>query len=175
LIQEISGDLLIVIFSHLLARRGLAERIGNLVGRLKFSDDQLKATQKGLKDAGVAMPNFGNVGKELAKEINEEPELDVETEEEREYCFLTRRPHALTSILMVKFVTDCFWRTSPQSLQYSVLRAAFSLAKSRLRNVSAYVSPSVTCPNFKHTAEVSWLEDWLMLTVASTWISCHGL
>ncbi|KII94770.1 hypothetical protein PLICRDRAFT_127987 [Plicaturopsis crispa FD-325 SS-3] len=69
--------------SHLLARRGLAERIGNLLGRLQFSDDQLQATQKGLKDAGVAMPNFGNVGKELAKEINEEPEVEVETEDER--------------------------------------------------------------------------------------------
>lgn len=80
--------LLLIVFSHLLARRGLAERIGNLVGRLKFSDDQLQATQKGLKDAGVPMPNFGNVGKELAKEINEEPEVEVETEDERECHFL---------------------------------------------------------------------------------------
>ena len=72
-------DVLLFAFSHLLARRGLAERIGNLVGRLQFSDDQLQKTQKGLKDAGVPMPNFGNVGRELALEINEEPE---ETEEE---------------------------------------------------------------------------------------------
>lgn len=71
--------------SHLLARRGLAQRIGNLIGQLKFSDDQLHATQKGLKDAGVAMPNFGNIGKELAKDLNEEPEVEVETEEEGEY------------------------------------------------------------------------------------------
>ncbi|KAE9410492.1 hypothetical protein BT96DRAFT_953076 [Gymnopus androsaceus JB14] len=69
--------------SHLLARRGLAERIGNLLGQLQFSDDQLQATQKGLTAAGVAMPNFGNVGRELAKEINEEPEVEVETEDER--------------------------------------------------------------------------------------------
>ncbi|KAJ7433826.1 ras GTPase-activating protein [Mycena galericulata] len=69
--------------SHLLARRGMAERIGNLLGHLKFSDDQLQRTQKGLKDAGVAMPNFGNVGNELAREINEEPEVEVETDEER--------------------------------------------------------------------------------------------
>lgn len=69
--------------SHLLARRGLAQRIGNLVGHLQFTDDQLQKTQKGLKDSGVAMPNFGNVGRELAKEINEEPEEEVETEEER--------------------------------------------------------------------------------------------
>ncbi|KAL0579549.1 iqgap-related protein [Marasmius crinis-equi] len=69
--------------SHLLARRGMAERIGNLLGRLQFSDDQLQRTQKGLKDSGVAMPNFGNVGRELAKEINEEPEVEVETEDER--------------------------------------------------------------------------------------------
>ncbi|KAK2466197.1 hypothetical protein APHAL10511_001839 [Amanita phalloides] len=69
--------------SHLLARRGLAEKIGNLLGRLHFSDDQLQRTQKDLKDAGVVMPNFGNVGRELAKEIDEEPELEVETEDER--------------------------------------------------------------------------------------------
>ncbi|OCB84496.1 hypothetical protein A7U60_g8482 [Sanghuangporus baumii] len=69
--------------SHLLARQGLAERIGNLVGQLKFSDDQLQRTEKGLKDAGVPMPNFSNVGRELAKEINEEPEPEIETEEER--------------------------------------------------------------------------------------------
>lgn len=70
-------------FSHLLARRGIAERIGNLLGHLQFSDDQLQQTQKGLKEAGVVMPNFGNVGRELAKEINEEPEVEVETEQER--------------------------------------------------------------------------------------------
>ncbi|KAH0587587.1 hypothetical protein H2248_006362 [Termitomyces sp. 'cryptogamus'] len=69
--------------SHLLARRGMAQRIGNLLGRLQFSDDQLQKTQKGLKDAGVAMPNFGNVDRELAKEINEEPEVEVESEDER--------------------------------------------------------------------------------------------
>ncbi|KAI0053622.1 ras GTPase-activating protein [Auriscalpium vulgare] len=69
--------------SHLLARRGMAERMGNLLGRLQFSDDQLQRTQKGLKDAGVPMPNFGNVGRELAMEINEEPEVEVESEEER--------------------------------------------------------------------------------------------
>ncbi|KIY49170.1 hypothetical protein FISHEDRAFT_65237 [Fistulina hepatica ATCC 64428] len=68
--------------SHLLARRGMAERIGNLLGALQFSDDQLQQTHKGLKDAGVSMPNFGDIGKQLAREINEEPEEEVETEEE---------------------------------------------------------------------------------------------
>ncbi|EKM59178.1 uncharacterized protein PHACADRAFT_86001 [Phanerochaete carnosa HHB-10118-sp] len=69
--------------SHLLARRGLAQRIGDLVGQLQFSDDQLQMTHKGLKDSGVAMPNFAGVKRELAKEINEEPEEEEETEYER--------------------------------------------------------------------------------------------
>lgn len=34
------------------------------------------------------MPNFGNINKELAKEINEEPEIEVESESEREPRFL---------------------------------------------------------------------------------------
>jgi Ras GTPase-activating-like protein IQGAP2/3 len=70
--------------SHLLAHRGMAQRIGNLIGHLHFSDDQLQKTQKGLTESGVTMPNFGNVGRELAKEIYEEPEVEIETEEERE-------------------------------------------------------------------------------------------
>ncbi|CAG8639191.1 13635_t:CDS:2, partial [Acaulospora colombiana] len=69
--------------AHLLSRRGMAQRIGNLVGRLKFTDDQLQQTQKGLKAAGVPMPNFGDIGRDLAKEINEEEEQEVETEDEQ--------------------------------------------------------------------------------------------
>jgi hypothetical protein len=98
----------------------LAERIGNLVGQLKFSDDQLQATQKGLKDAGVAMPNFGNVGKELAKEINEEPEVEVETEEEREYRVFAALLACAEFILVIKFVTDCLWKMNPRSLLCNV-------------------------------------------------------
>ena len=67
-----------------MARRGRAERIGNLLGQLKFSDDQLQQTQKGLEHSGVPLPNFGSVGRELAKEINEEPEIEIETEDESE-------------------------------------------------------------------------------------------
>ena len=59
------------------------------MGRLEFSDDQLQKTQKGLKDAGVPMPNFNNIGRELAKEINEEPEEELETEDERKPCIHT--------------------------------------------------------------------------------------
>ena len=87
-----------MVFSHLLARRGLAERIGNLLGRLEFSDDQLQKTQKGLKDAGVPMPNFGNVGRELALEINEEPE---ETEEESQLVSPTLTV-SVTHLLLVR-------------------------------------------------------------------------
>ncbi|KAI5118772.1 hypothetical protein M0805_005653 [Coniferiporia weirii] len=84
--------------SHLLARRGLAERIGNLLGQLQFSDDQLQRTEKGLKDAGVPMPNFGDISRELAKEINEEPEVEVETEEERRDRLLLENEDSITSL-----------------------------------------------------------------------------
>ncbi|OCF36552.1 IQ domain-containing GTPase activating protein [Kwoniella heveanensis BCC8398] len=69
------------ILSHLLARLGRAERIGNLVGQFEFTNDQLAATQKGLQ--GVAMPNFGDVGNTLAKEASWEPEEPEESEDEK--------------------------------------------------------------------------------------------
>ncbi|KAI0307116.1 hypothetical protein B0F90DRAFT_1622592 [Multifurca ochricompacta] len=104
--------------SHLLARRGLAERIGNLVGRLQFSDDQLQKTQKGLKDAGVPMPNFGNVGRELALEINEEPE---ETEEEiRDRLLLENEP----SIISVQTFARGFLARKAQATQIARLQLA---------------------------------------------------
>ncbi|TFY63402.1 hypothetical protein EVJ58_g3276 [Rhodofomes roseus] len=87
--------------SHLLARRGLAQRIGNLVGHLQFTDDQLQKTQKGLKDSGVAMPNFGSVGRELAKEINEEPEEEAETEDERRDRLLLECEDSIASMQAV--------------------------------------------------------------------------
>ncbi|WWC69466.1 uncharacterized protein I206_103406 [Kwoniella pini CBS 10737] len=69
------------ILSHLLARLGKAQRIGNLVGQFEFTTDQLAATQKGLQ--GVAMPNFGDASNSLAKESSWEPEEPTETEDER--------------------------------------------------------------------------------------------
>lgn len=69
--------------SHVLARQGRALKVGNLIGKLEFTDDQLQKTQKGLDASGVAMPSFGAVGKALAKEMNIEPEPEPESEQER--------------------------------------------------------------------------------------------
>ncbi|KAH9999926.1 hypothetical protein BJV77DRAFT_1058234 [Russula vinacea] len=104
--------------SHLLARRGLAERIGNLVGQLQFSDDQLQKTQKGLKDAGVPMPNFGNVGRELALEINEEPE---ETEEEIRERLLRENE---SSVISVQTLARGFLARKAQATQIARLQLA---------------------------------------------------
>jgi Ras GTPase-activating-like protein IQGAP2/3 len=71
----------------------MAERMGNLLGQLEFSNDQLERTNRGLKDAGVAMPNFKGVGRELAIEINEEPEEEPESEDDRKLSiFVTLLP-----------------------------------------------------------------------------------
>ncbi|KAK0491012.1 ras GTPase-activating protein [Armillaria novae-zelandiae] len=112
--------------SHLLARRGLAERIGNLLGRLQFSDDQLQKTQKGLKDAGVAMPNFGNVGRELAKEINEEPEVEVETEDERRDRLLLENENSI-----IKLQSQC---------RGYIARQAEAAQRDRMRLIEHYVA-----------------------------------
>lgn len=112
--------------SHLLARRGLAERIGNLLGRLQFSDDQLQKTQKGLKDAGVTMPNFGNVGRELAKEINEEPEVEVETEDERRDRLLLE-----TEGSIIKLQSQC---------RGYIARQAEAAQRDRMRLIEHYVA-----------------------------------
>ncbi|KAH7887756.1 ras GTPase-activating protein [Phlebopus sp. FC_14] len=115
--------------SHLLARRGLAERIGNLLGKLQFSDDQLQQAQKGLNDAGVAMPNFGNVSRELAKEIDEgldiETGIETETEDERRWSSLLECENSIRAL-------QCLARGS-------LVRKAQATQRVRLRLADRYV------------------------------------
>lgn len=54
--------------------------IGNLVGKLEFTEAEIQNTQKGLDQAGVVLPNFRGVNKHFDPEPEPEPE---ETEEER--------------------------------------------------------------------------------------------
>ncbi|KAG8913135.1 hypothetical protein FRC00_002969, partial [Tulasnella sp. 408] len=112
--------------SHLLARKGLAQRIGNLLGQLQFSDDQLMETQKGL--TGVSMPNFKGVGRDLAKDMNVEPEPEPEPEE-TEY---ERRGRLLAeaeeSIIQLQAIARGY-----------LARKAMATAKARLRLAERYI------------------------------------
>lgn len=77
----------------MLASKGMAPSIKNLVGQLQFTDAEIHATRRGLDAAGVSLPSFGNVGTALARELNgpdraakasisrvvEEPEPEPET------------------------------------------------------------------------------------------------
>lgn len=65
---------------YILSSAGQASPINDLVGLLEFTEDELLKAQKGLDAAGVTLPNFKNVSRELAKEPTPEPE---ETDEER--------------------------------------------------------------------------------------------
>lgn len=65
--------------SFLLFRLGITKIIiGNLVGKLEFTEAEIQNTQKGLDQAGVILPNFRGVNKHFEPEP--EPE---ETEDER--------------------------------------------------------------------------------------------
>ncbi|KAI5780019.1 hypothetical protein EDC01DRAFT_620890 [Geopyxis carbonaria] len=67
--------------SFLLFRLGLTSHaIGNLIGKLEFTEAELQSTQKGLDLAGVSLPSFRGVNKHFDVEPEPEP---VETEEER--------------------------------------------------------------------------------------------
>ena len=65
---------------YILSSTGQASPINDLVGLLEFTEDELLKAQKGLDAAGITLPNFKNVSRELAKEPTPEPE---ETDQER--------------------------------------------------------------------------------------------
>ncbi|KAG0056318.1 hypothetical protein BGZ83_005686 [Gryganskiella cystojenkinii] len=101
--------------SHMLATKGLAPNIKNLVGELQFTDAEIHATRQGLDAAGISMPSFGNIGSALAKELNE-PELAIaetipEEEEEEE----EEEPEPET-LLSNKELRDLFWANNTDSI-----------------------------------------------------------
>lgn len=53
--------------------------IGNLVGKLEFTEDEIQNTQRGLDQAGVTLPSFRGVN----KHFEEAPEPEPESEEDR--------------------------------------------------------------------------------------------
>lgn len=92
--------------SHLLAKKGLAPHIKNLLGKLTFTgkyiflaqrllengltklilvDEQLDKTNESLEAAAVPMPAFGNIQKALEKE------LDEPSDEESTDCFFSNQ------------------------------------------------------------------------------------
>lgn len=101
--------------SHMLATKGLAPNIKNLVGELQFTDAEIHATRQGLDAAGISMPSFGNIGSALAKELNE-PELAIaetipeEPEEEEE-----PEPETLLSNQELR---DLFWANNADSIAH---------------------------------------------------------
>ncbi|KAG4305268.1 hypothetical protein PORY_001438 [Pneumocystis oryctolagi] len=56
--------------SFLLSHVGLATSIGNLVGKLEFTDEEINNTQRDLDIAGVSLPNFRNIGNAFSDEMN---------------------------------------------------------------------------------------------------------
>lgn len=130
----------------------MAQRIGNLLGQLEFSDDQLMRTQQGLNDAGVSMPNFGNVGRELAKEINE-PEVEVESEEDSKYTTISFENH---NSCFLQDNIDSLWKTWSPLLHCKPSSEAFSTENASRLSSAASDSQTGTSSKSKLKLEVSF-------------------
>ncbi|KAG8842212.1 hypothetical protein FRB96_005929 [Tulasnella sp. 330] len=148
--------------SHLLARKGLADRIGNLVGQLQFSDDQLQQTQKGL--TGVSMPNFRGVGKDLAKDMNVEPEPEpepVESEFDRRQRMLEESE---PSIIRLQAQARGFLTRTRLATQ----RARLRLAERHLIKLQSRCRGTLTRQNLQEQRKEQMnLEPWVLALQAA--------
>ncbi|KAI8349251.1 hypothetical protein B0O80DRAFT_501353 [Mortierella sp. GBAus27b] len=99
--------------SHMLASKGMAPSIKNLVGQLQFTDAEIHATRRGLDAAGISLPSFGNVGTALARELNGPERVVVASipEEEEE----VEEPEPETR-LSNQELRDLFWANNTASI-----------------------------------------------------------
>eukprot|EP00124_Ichthyophonus_hoferi_P000274 Ihof_evm30s9 gene=Ihof_evmTU30s9 len=56
--------------SHFLHKKGICERIEDLVGKVQFTEAEISTMQSALQQYGVAMPHFGKIAGVLAKELS---------------------------------------------------------------------------------------------------------
>ncbi|KXS16126.1 hypothetical protein M427DRAFT_134567 [Gonapodya prolifera JEL478] len=82
--------------SHLLAKRGIAPRIKNLVGQLQFTADELSETTTAIAANSVPLPSFGTVESSLAKELSSA--APVETEEEKRRRWFNEREDSVVKV-----------------------------------------------------------------------------
>eukprot|EP01137_Pigoraptor_chileana_P023722 Opistho-2@90503 len=61
--------------SHFLFKKGIAPKIKDLVGKAQFTDDEINAMNKQLKESGIEMPSFGKISGILSSEL---PDGDAE-------------------------------------------------------------------------------------------------
>lgn len=66
---------------YMLSNEGLAPPIGNLVGKLEFTEAEIHNTQRGLDASGLKLPNFSLMGDHFGVESEPEPEPEMSEEE----------------------------------------------------------------------------------------------
>ena len=104
------------VLSHLLAKKGLAPHIKDLQGRLQFTEEVLGNAAKDLDDSGVAMPEFGNIKKELDKELKiEETDEERKAREERERLESLSKQFEMNPDGLIKIQAMCRGRIHRQA------------------------------------------------------------
>lgn len=98
----------------------MAPQIGDLVGKLEFTDDEIRDTQRGLDAAGINLPNFKTMNRHFEQNAQEErtPE-PVETEDER----IDRELSEVTNnvILLQALVNGAITRSSVRAMMEDLI------------------------------------------------------
>ncbi|KAF3192881.1 hypothetical protein TWF225_011670 [Orbilia oligospora] len=133
--------------SYLLLRLGFTDfSIGNLVGQLEFTEEELHSTQRGLDQAGVSLPSFRGVGKHFDEEPQETEEERIQRELEEVESEVIQLQSAIRGALIrvaLGWMMDDLWSCEPEVLDL----------QSRIRGMFARES-------FAYTFEMSgWASD----------------
>ncbi|KAI5842754.1 hypothetical protein BZA05DRAFT_344221 [Tricharina praecox] len=132
--------------SFLLFRLGLASHaVGNLVGKLEFTETEIQNTQKGLDTAGVSLPAFRGVNKHFEVEPEPEPE---ETEEER----ITRE---LREARHETFELQCLCRGAAVRLRLGDMMDRLWDAEEEILDLQARVRGMFCRLSFQYRADMS--------------------
>ncbi|KTW26770.1 hypothetical protein T552_02771 [Pneumocystis carinii B80] len=112
--------------SFMLSHIGLAASMNNLVGKLEFTDEQIKNTQRDLDIAGVSLPNFKNIGNTLAGELNIPEEKRINKYNEPPFekeAFALKCQSICRGYLLRKKLIDAFQILLDQEEVISLLQA----------------------------------------------------
>lgn len=130
--------------------------IGNLIGKLEFTEAEIQNTQKGLDQAGIVLPSFRGVNKHFEVEPEPEPE---ETEEERierelgecEYSIKRLQRCARGSLVRLKLgdVVEELWSYEDEvTLLQAAIRGMFARMSFAYNAERSAWAKGVSCPDY---------------------------
>ncbi|KAI5190686.1 Ras GTPase-activating-like protein IQGAP2/3 [Nematocida minor] len=126
---------------HYLSKKNIAIKLGNLVGRAIFTEDQISKKEKEIEESGVNLPSFSNISGAIERTTGGKSKIgDMSNKDASEYGETAQSPMEISLSINEDALTDGEMNTSMSSNIHDILTDDISdAAAEAVQVVQAYM------------------------------------